>query len=93
MVVETSCPFTPFRKSTWIPSSGLDVVASTTLPENEKDLVEIPKAILKKLDIHPVATIDDVLELALVESPKPLAVGLETKKEPSGKDSDVITTH
>ncbi len=61
--------------------------------ENEKDLVEIPKAILKKLDIHPVATIDDVLELALVELPKPLAVAMETKKEPSGKDSDVITTH
>ena len=61
--------------------------------ENEKDLVEIPKAILKKLDIHPVATIDEVLELALVELPKPLPAAIEAKKEPAGKDSDVVTTH
>ena len=45
--------------------------------ENEKDLTDIPKNILRKLDIHPVTTIDEVLEIALVEFPKPLpgAVG------------------
>ena len=48
--------------------------------ENEKDLAEIPKNILRKLDIHPVKTIDEVLEIALVEIPKPLpgAVGPKT---------------
>jgi len=37
--------------------------------ENEKDLAEIPKNIMRKLEIHPVSTIDEVLEIALVESP------------------------
>ena len=48
--------------------------------ENEKDLADIPKNILRKLDIHPVKTIDEVLEIALVETPKPLpgAVGPKT---------------
>jgi ATP-dependent Lon protease len=40
--------------------------------ENEKDLAEIPKNILRKLEIHPVAIIDEVLKLALVAPPKPL---------------------
>jgi ATP-dependent Lon protease len=45
--------------------------------ENEKDLADIPRNILRKLDIHPVTTIDEVLEIALVEVPKPIpgAVG------------------
>ena len=48
--------------------------------ENEKDLADIPKNILRKLDIHPVTNIDEVLEIALVELPKPLpgAVGPKT---------------
>jgi len=48
--------------------------------ENEKDLADIPKNILRKLDIHPVSTIGEVLEIALVESPKPMpgAVGPAT---------------
>jgi ATP-dependent Lon protease len=47
--------------------------------ENEKDLAEIPKNILRKLDIHPVSTIDEVLEIALVESPKPIPGSVEPK--------------
>lgn len=47
--------------------------------ENEKDLVEIPKNILSKLDVKPVRWIDEVLELALTEMPTPL------------KDDDVST--
>jgi ATP-dependent Lon protease len=39
--------------------------------ENEKDLADIPKNVLRKLEIHPVSTIDEVLEIALVEMPKP----------------------
>jgi ATP-dependent Lon protease len=45
--------------------------------ENEKDLAEIPKNILRKLRIHPVSSIDEVLEVALVEMPKPLPVKVE----------------
>jgi len=61
--------------------------------ENEKDLVDIPKVILKKLDIHPVSTIDQVLELALVEMPKPLPPSVETNKETSAKGTDAVLTH
>ena len=60
--------------------------------ENEKDLVDIPKVILKKLDIHPVSTIDQVLELALTEKPEPLQAAIESKKEAPSK-GDVVTTH
>lgn len=37
--------------------------------ENVKDLEEIPDNVLRKLTIHPVKTIDQVLELALQRSP------------------------
>lgn len=47
--------------------------------ENEKDLAEIPKNILRKLKIHPVSTIDEVLEIALVEKPQPLPAAVEAK--------------
>jgi len=40
--------------------------------ENRKDLVDIPKNILAKLDIMPVRWIDQVLEAALVQLPTPL---------------------
>jgi len=47
--------------------------------ENEKDLADIPKNILRKLEIHPVSVIDEVLGIALVEAPKPLVGALDTK--------------
>ena len=53
--------------------------------ENEKDLAEIPKNILRKLEIHPVSSIDEVLEIALVELPKPLPGAVE----PNASLSDV----
>ncbi len=61
--------------------------------ENEKDLVEISKVILRKLDVHPVSTVDQVLELALTEMPKPLPAAIEGKKDEAGKAADVVTTH
>jgi len=61
--------------------------------ENEKDLVEISKVILRKLDVHPVSTVDQVLELALTEMPKPLPAAIESKKDEAGKAGDVVTTH
>jgi ATP-dependent Lon protease len=47
--------------------------------ENEKDLTEIPKNILRNLEICPVSTIDEVLEIALAELPKPITVAVEVK--------------
>ncbi|MDD2892345.1 MAG: endopeptidase La [Halothiobacillaceae bacterium] len=39
--------------------------------ENRKDLVEIPQNVKDKLDIRPLKWIDQVLELALAEPPRP----------------------
>jgi ATP-dependent Lon protease len=64
------------------------------IPEdNEKDLVDIPKAILKKIEVKPVSTIDEVLELALVEMPKPLPAVVEPKKVEGDKAGDSVITH
>jgi ATP-dependent Lon protease len=61
--------------------------------ENEKDLVDIPKAILKKLEIHPVSTIDQVLELALTEMPQPLPAKLEGEKIARKEGENAVLTH
>ena len=61
--------------------------------ENEKDLVDISKLVLRKLEIHPVATIDDVLKLALTDMPKPLSAVIEPKKGAESKTEDLVTTH
>ena len=55
--------------------------------ENEKDLVEMPKNILNKLDVKPVRWIDEVLELALTKMPTPLdePVGADEKPSTSSK--------
>jgi ATP-dependent Lon protease len=37
--------------------------------ENEKDLAEIPKNVLKNLHIHPAKTISEVIKIALVRMP------------------------
>jgi ATP-dependent Lon protease len=41
--------------------------------ENERDLAEVPDNIKDKLDIKPVKWIDEVLEIALESSPRPLS--------------------
>jgi ATP-dependent Lon protease len=61
--------------------------------ENEKDLVEIPKAILKKLDIRPVSTIDQVLEYALTSMPQPLPVKVESEKLARKEVENAVLTH
>ncbi len=61
--------------------------------ENEKDLVEIPKAILKKLEIRPVATIDEVLKHALIELPQPLNAPIESKTGNAEDLKNALTTH
>ena len=40
--------------------------------DNEKDLAEIPKNIKEKLNIVPVKWIDEVFELALIQTPRPI---------------------
>lgn len=63
--------------------------------ENEKDLSEIPKNIKQKLEIIPVQWIDEVLQVALVNMPEPLANSevvdtIQTKrKKPSQKGKPV----
>ncbi|MBL3527083.1 MAG: endopeptidase La [gamma proteobacterium endosymbiont of Lamellibrachia anaximandri] len=48
-------------------------ITTVIIPEeNERDLVEMPKNIKQNLEIKPVRWIDEVLEIALTEMPKPL---------------------
>jgi ATP-dependent Lon protease len=49
-------------------------ITTVVIPvDNQKDLAEIPDNIKGNLDIRPVKWIDEVLEIALAEQPKPLA--------------------
>ena len=57
---------------------GIDTVLIPQ--ENNRELAEIPKNIKQNLDIRPVRWIDEVLEVALEEMPKPAA------KKQSGSD-------
>lgn len=61
--------------------------------ENRKDLTEIPDNVKDNLDVKPVRWIDEVLETALVHSPKPLS-GTETGgKVSKSKKSDSTNLH
>ncbi len=61
--------------------------------ENEKDLAEIPKNILRKLKIHPVSNIDEVLKIALVKAPKPAAGTLDNKAALSDVSEKEVRPH
>ncbi len=61
--------------------------------ENEKDLVDIPKNILRKLEIFPVKLIDEVLKIALVEMPKPVTGGVAAKTALAGADDKEVRPH
>ena len=61
--------------------------------ENEKDLADIPKAVLAKLEIKPVSTIDEVLALALTEEPKALQVSIEPEKSARPDGENPVVTH
>jgi len=61
--------------------------------ENKKDLVDIPKNILKKLDIQPVSEIDEVLGLALIAMPKPVLDTPDTDKSSPDSAENVVRTH
>ncbi len=79
-------------------------IGTVLIPEeNRKDLVEIPKEVKGKLDIRPVRWIDEVLEVALVRRPTPLAPSREDgdkgQKKQGGRrrapaaDSDAVRPH
>jgi ATP-dependent Lon protease len=53
--------------------------------ENRKDLAEIPPNVLKKLVIHPVKTVEEVLEIALQRSPMAPILKKNTKSEKKTK--------
>ncbi len=53
--------------------------------ENRKDLVEIPENVLKKLNIHPVKTIEEVFAIALVTDP--LVGDMSKKRKTSTKNT------
>jgi len=53
--------------------------------ENKKDLAEIPQNVLKKLVVHPVKTIEEVLNLALQRSPLVHAKTIDTQVEKKAK--------
>ncbi|HED34587.1 MAG TPA: endopeptidase La, partial [Gammaproteobacteria bacterium] len=63
--------------------------------ENEKDLADIPKTVLDKLEIKPVQWIDDVLAIALQTVPTPLekkaksGAGSSAKSKKSKKDDNL----
>jgi ATP-dependent Lon protease len=61
--------------------------------ENEKDLAEIPRNIIRKLDIRPVNSIDEVLELALVERPNPVVSAGEAEKQAAASAEKEVRTH
>ena len=57
-------------------------ITTVVIPiDNQKDLAEIPENIKGNLDIRPVKWIDEVLEIALAETPQPLAPSAATPAE------------
>ena len=63
--------------------AGIEVII---IPhDNEKDLVDIPKNIMSKLDIKPVRWIDEVLEIALEKMPTPLEDNSASSRKTSTK--------
>src|SRR3989449_7007556 len=63
-------------KGKLIPAARARVHTVLVPARNQSDLVDVPDEVKKLLEIKPVETIDDVLELALLESraPRPLDV-------------------
>jgi ATP-dependent Lon protease len=55
--------------------------------DNEVDVEEIPKELLKKVKFEFVESIDQVLELALV------SVRKSSKKKPTGKKKTAVSTN
>ncbi len=61
--------------------------------ENKKDLVDLPKNIVSRLDIIPVQWIDEVLQIALETSPVPIKQTQTTSKGKTRKKAVSIRAH
>ena len=59
--------------------------------ENKKDLVEIPKNILKDIEITPVSNVDEVLKIALTKELKPVE-WIEVENLPKSKTGEKPVT-
>ena len=67
-------------------------IAKVIIPEdNKKDLAEIPKNILDKIEIHTVKSVDEVLKIALTKELKPIE-WIEVDKLPNTKGAEKTTT-
>ena len=67
-------------------------IPKVLIPEdNKKDLVEIPKNILKDLEIITVKTVDEVLKVALIKALKPIE-WIEVENLPKSKDGEKPVT-
>ena len=66
-------------------------VTTIILPkDNEKDLADIPKAVLDVLELHLVESMDEVLKIALTE---PLTALIPPPDQPDGQTTDDRVTH
>ena len=66
-------------------------IPKVLIPEdNKKDLVEIPKDILDKIQISTVKTVDEVLKLALTKELKPVE-WIEVENIPKTKNNEKPT--
>jgi len=67
-------------------------IPTVIIPEdNKKDLTDIPKKILEKMDIKPVKTVDEVLKIALTKELKPVE-WIEVETLPKSKGEEKPTT-
>ena len=66
-------------------------ITTVVIPEdNKKDLADVPKKILEKIEIKPVKTVDEVLKIALTKELKPVE-WIEVETLPKSKGADKTT--
>ena len=63
--------------------------------ENEKDLTDLPEAVLEGLDIRPITLVDEALSVALTEMPTPRSddAGEGQSMVPNGSESNSQVAH
>ena len=67
-------------------------ITKVLIPEdNKKDLAEIPKKVLKEIEIIPVKTVDEVIKLALTKELKPIE-WIEVESLPKSKGTEKTTS-
>ena len=67
-------------------------VKNIVLPrENEKDLADIPKAVLDVLNVYMVETMDEVLKIALADALPPPIVSAEATTAAAAADEDDVS--